>query len=157
MDTERALQAVVTNLEAAQKHLDDIHQEMEYLEAIGMYPSVPTEQWQDRGGAGQYLYMLFRQDGHGQYTGPNGKRKLYVGSLHRKIEEARRLAANRRQWEDLSETARDLKRWIEGRKYDIEHLANGCQRWPQADLGLPVANQVEENVPNEMVNEQELA
>lgn len=130
MDTEQLLQTIAANLETAQKHLDDIHQEIEHLAVIGMYPSLPTEQWQNRGGAGQYLYMLFRQDRNGQYTGPDGKRKLYVGADPVKIAEARRLAKNRRRYEELCEAARQVEQWLKSQEYQIERLAKDSGRWP---------------------------
>jgi hypothetical protein len=155
MDIEVSLGMIASNFKTAQKHLHHIHLLMERLEQTGMYPAIPTEQWQDRDGKGKYLYMLFRQDGYGQYTGPGGMRKVYVGSLDRKIKEAQQMAANRRRWEELEMAAQRLRQWLNLYQSEIEDMA--CKQWPYTDLGLPVAHQVEENGPNEMVNEQELA
>jgi hypothetical protein len=155
MDIEVSLGMIASNFKTAQKHLHHIHLLMERLEQTGMYPAIPTEQWQDRDGKGKYLYMLFRQDGNGQYTGPEGKRKVYVGSPDQKIKEAQQMAANRRRWEELEMAAQRLRQWLSLYRSEIENRAR--EQWPYADLGLPVAHQVEENGPNEMVNEQELA
>jgi hypothetical protein len=138
------------NLSGAAHHLHEILQVMNGLEQAGMYPAIPTEQWQDRDGKGKYLYMLFRQDGYGVYTGPDGKRKLYVGADPEKIAEARRLTANRRRWEDLKAAAGKIDRWLKARQCDIEYLARNCQQWPRIDLGLPVANVDQAISPNEV-------
>ena len=79
---------------------------MREIEQAGMYAGQPTEQWQDRNGKGRYLYMLFRTKSyysraHGQYEGPDGKRKLYIGNKPEAIAEARRLAQNRERWNTL--------------------------------------------------------
>jgi hypothetical protein len=136
------------NLAGAAHRLHEISQVMNGLEQTGMYPAIPTEQWQDRDGKGKYLYMLFRQDRNGVYTGPDGKRKLYVGTDPEKIAEAHRLAANRRRWEELRAAARQLDIWLKARQGDMEHLARNCQQWPHTDLGLPVANVDQAASPN---------
>lgn len=84
------------------------------ISAIGeMYPAIPTESWQDRNGTGKYLYMLFSGNRHGGYSGPGGKRKLYVGNKPDRITEARRLAANRRRYDELQRARRNLIYWID--------------------------------------------
>lgn len=128
------------NLAGVTHHLHEILRAMNELEQAGMYPAIPTEQWQTRNGSGQYLYMLFRQDRYGVYTGPDGKRKLYVGADPEKIAEARRLVANRRRWEELKAAAEKVDRWLKARQGDIEYLARNCQQWPCIELGLPVAS-----------------
>jgi len=95
-----ALDTIRDELSTALAHLVDLHQALGKIEAAGMYPALPTEQWQARGDSGEarYLYMLFRKNAEGTYQGPGGKRKLYVGADPGRQAEARRLAENRRRW-----------------------------------------------------------
>jgi len=100
-------------VESAYHHLEDI--EAAIAQVGEMYPAIPAESWQDRNGKGRYLYMLFPSNGNGAYTGPDGKRKLYVGNKPERIEAARRLAANRRRYEELQRARRNLRYWIDAR------------------------------------------
>jgi len=119
-----------THIQAAQSHLDAIQAEMTRLEQDGMYPAVPTEQWQNRDGKGNYLYHLFTMDHEGKYTGPEGKRKVYVGNKPDRIEAARHLATNRARYESLAQTHRRLDSWIYMRLLDIDRLADHTEQWP---------------------------
>jgi hypothetical protein len=94
----------------------------------GMYPSVPSEQWQDRNGAGRYLYMLFRQDGNGGYLGPDGQRKLYIGTKPAAVADARRLATNRSQWEALEHELRYLRVQRNRIESNLRAIVNQLQR-----------------------------
>ena len=103
---------VQTNIQAAKEHLADIQDAMDLLEQAGMFPALPHFQWQDRGSDGRYLYLIFRQNGDGSHTGPDGKKKVYIGANQDKIEEAKRLVKNREMWEELQFQKTDLTRWI---------------------------------------------
>ncbi len=103
---------VQANIHSAREHLADIQNAMTPLELDGMYPAVPHFQWQDRNGDGKYLYLIFRQNHDGSYTGPNGKKKVYIGSNEDRIEEARRLTNNRLKWQELEAKQAELARWI---------------------------------------------
>lgn len=109
---DQKITLVQANIRAAQDHLLEITDAMTLLEQAGMYPAVPHFQWQDRNGDGKYLYLIFRQNGDGSHTGPDGKKKVYIGSNEDKIEEARRLVKNREAWEKLHAQQTDLARWI---------------------------------------------
>lgn len=113
--------SVITNIQSIQaailgafEHLGEIETGLSHLEAAGMYPAVPTEQWQRRNGNGEYLYMIFRKGKNGEYQGPDGKRKVYIGCKAEAIGEARRLAANRRKYERLTAQRNEVIRWING-------------------------------------------
>ena len=108
---------------------------------------MPSEQWQDRNGSGQYLYLLFRLGPDGQYQGPDGKRKVYIGKDPDKIAEARRLAENRRRWERVNRAAKDLDNWLYLRGSELQTLAGKCGRWPTCDLGTVAPAAVATNGP----------
>lgn len=119
----------------------EIEAAMHLLEQKGMYPAVPHFQWQNRGGDGQYLYCIFRQNGNGDYTGPGGKRKLYIGANEANIKEAKRLTRNRENWERLKEHKSQVTIWIngcQGRLLSLEREADRVleqsQRWPKTNL-----------------------
>ncbi|MCD4739486.1 MAG: hypothetical protein K8R89_09565 [Anaerolineae bacterium] len=100
-------------VEAAYRHLVAVEQT---IAQVGeMYPAIPAESWQDRNGKGKYLYMLFLSNQHGGYSGPDGKRKIYIGNKLDRIEAARQLAENRRRYEELQRARRELVAWIDRR------------------------------------------
>jgi len=98
-------------VESAYQHRDEINRA---IAQVGeMYPAIPTESWQDRNGKGKYLYMLFSVDCSGSgYSGPGGKRKVYIGNKPDCIKKARQLAENRRRYEKLQRARRELVNWI---------------------------------------------
>jgi hypothetical protein len=103
---------VEANIRAAYETLTEIINAMDLLQQAGMYPAVPHFQWQDRNGDGKYLYLIFRQKEDGSYSGPDGKRKLYIGANEDKQEEAKRLTKNRLTWQELEAKHTALARWI---------------------------------------------
>jgi hypothetical protein len=148
-----ALQTVCDELAKAKAHLAEIRSTMEALEQAGMYPAVPSEQWQGRnGGPKRYLYMLFGTNRHtGRYAGPDGKRKLYIGCKATNIAEARRLAENRRRWEELERAAKVLEGWISTMESKVQSLAWRAEGWTQVDvetLGPATGDQVATDGPN---------
>lgn len=136
--TKADLLEIHTGIEAAQAHLARLRQAMDALEEAGMYPAIPTEQWQGRNGSEPvYLYMIFRFDHRrGGYTGPDSKRKVYVGNKPARIAEARRLAKNREIWERLRSTSRRLGGWLAGMESDLSNLVYRSKNWPQLDPEL---------------------
>lgn len=132
------VEAINDRLAEALAHRVELGQALAQLEAAGMWPAVPSEQWQDRNSAGQYFYLLFRLGPDRAYQGPDGKRKVDIGRDPGKIAEARRLAENRRRWEVANRAARDLDGWLAENRRQLVALAGRCERWPALDLG-PVA------------------
>ncbi len=96
-EIQQLFHTIHNSLDAAEQNLYAIQDEMERLERHGMYPPVPTEQWQARnGGEKTYLYMLFTLDwATGEYSGPDSKRRIYVGSKPARIQQARRRNGHR--------------------------------------------------------------
>lgn len=148
MNYHADLEAINAGLAGALAHRADLAQVLATLEAAGMYPASPSEQWQDRNGSGQYLYMLFRLGPDGQYQGPDGKRKVYIGKDPERIAEARRLAENRRRWEVVNRAARDLDGWLYLRGSELQSLAGRCQRRTALDLGPMAPAAVANGSPN---------
>lgn len=147
------LETIREQLQAAQDHLALVCQEMVRLEGAGMYPSVPHEQWQTRnGGEARYLYMLFRAGRDGEYLGPDGKRKVYVGCDQDKITEARRLKKNRLVYDRLERLSDNLHHWITREVFAVRHLADQTRHWPNDEmlLGRPGAGQEEPGGPNDL-------
>ncbi len=128
---ETHLTNIQTYLDLAAERLTALRAQMERLEQEGMYPAIPSEQWQSRNGIEEkrYLYMLFRKGSNGRYQGPDGKRKVYVGCNPERIAEARRLAANRREYENLNKTVERLEMWINARQREVGNLADRCKSW----------------------------
>jgi hypothetical protein len=134
-DLDTQLKMIYDGMIAAQNHLKRLRQTMARLQQEGMYDAVPTESWQDRGGAGQYLYHYFPMDRLGSgYLGPDGKKKHYVGSDPARIAEARRLADNRRRYEDLAAAADRLEQWLTWRRQDLATLTGHAIAWPRFDF-----------------------
>ena len=125
---------ILTNLAAAEQHRAQVQAAMRRLRDAGMYPSVPTEQWQDRDGRGSYLYMCFPYNSE-RYRGPNGKRKVYIGCRPERVREARRKAWNRREYELLASHLDVLTRWISKTTLELTNLAHRSGVWPEVDLG----------------------
>lgn len=97
----RALEAAKTTLEKLDqltRQYAAIAAKLEQLKAAGTYSTMPTEQWQTRGGVGKYLYHVWTLDRRTRkYQGPNGIRKLYIGADPARIENARARAARTAQ------------------------------------------------------------
>jgi len=117
------------NIQEAIAAYHNLESELAELEQTGMYPSVPSEQWQTRNGSGEYLYMLFHTDRDGNYQGPDGKRKIYVGNKPERIEEARRLAANRVLYEQKRRSYDRLREWIHAVNYQARYLKQKADGW----------------------------
>jgi hypothetical protein len=136
------IKLIQRNIQAAQAHLLEIEAAMATLEQAGIYPAVPHFQWQERNGNGsQYLFLLFRQNGDGTYSGPDGKRKIYIGSNEENIAEARRLTKNRQAWELLRANKTQLCYWINDRENQLaslertaNHLLHSTEKHPKANL-----------------------
>lgn len=138
MTLRENLDRIHQGFKAGLDHLGKLERAMAALEEAGMYPAVPTEQWQSRnGGEPIYLYMMFHFDHRqGGYTGPDGKQKVYVGCKEKRIDEARRLARNRRRWEQLQRTRQQLGAWLVDVESEVKRLARRSDAWPQLDKSL---------------------
>ena len=149
---EESVKIIMGELRAARAHYRLMLAEMDRLEQAGMYPAIPSENWQTRNGSGQYLYMVFQRDRKtGQYQGPNGSRKVYVGKDPAKIEQARQMARNRQEWERLEQDARRLRLWVNEFVADMSYRANKAENYPRvvAILGQPGAAGQPPAGPNE--------
>lgn len=132
------IKQIETNIQIAQGRLDDVTNALELLEAVGMYPAEAREQWQTRPNSeGQYLYMLFRKNRHGEYEGPGGKRKVYVGADPEKIAEARRLNQNRLSHDKLSSKRWELQRWISNQEYELRRIFEQLDVTVQRSANIP--------------------
>lgn len=117
------LEQIQDQIERAEQLDAAIRADITALESAGMYPAVPAEQWQTRpNGQSEYLYLIFKQDERGNYTGPGGKRKLYIGADQGKIDRARQMVANRVRFEQLHQYSRDLKSHINNALREVEAL-----------------------------------
>jgi hypothetical protein len=139
-DYHKHLETINESLAAARAYHASIQVAMDEIQKVGMYPAVPSEQWQRHEGKGQYLYMLFRMNPDGTYQGPDGKRKVSIGADPDKIDDAQRLAENRRRWERLQWDLEHLERWLDLRLLELQGLAERCERWEQTELLGPVSN-----------------
>ena len=131
MTLDETLNAISINIREAEQYGRELFLAAEEIKSAGMYPAVPSEQWQDRNGDGQYLYMIFKTDGNGIYQGPNRARKVYVGNKADRIAEARRLAENRRRYEVITATLDQIHNWLRSAKFDVMRAhasTNGCPR-----------------------------
>lgn len=128
------LTTITENIQAAKDHLDRLRHAMAALEADGMYPAVPSrEVWEDRGGAAEYLYLHFSTDRYGNFQGPDGKRKIYVGCKPEKLEQARRKIRNREHYNQLETIERRLNSWLANIERDLQSLTRQAENWPQLD------------------------
>ncbi len=127
----QGLQTLANMHHEAQQRLAEIVDAKAALDAAGMYPAVPTQDWQARGADPddkRYLYLCFPADGDGGYTSPTGKRKVYIGVDPDKQAEAVRLARNRRRFEDLERQQAAVQGWIASLSLAIESACNTA-RW----------------------------
>ncbi len=143
-DLKDNLDTIARELAAAADHLAALRVEMSRISAAGMYPAVPTERFKD----GRYLYLYFP-------TRPAGldldaKSRLYIGRDPDKIDEARRLVANRQEWERLDHLADRLDTWVKSSRVDLSRLAQSMAGWPRDEviLGQPGAAGSRSSGPN---------
>jgi hypothetical protein len=119
------------DLERLEGELANRRMESQALEKAGMYPAIPTESWQPRNGKGNYLRMVFPRGT------PGVQRKEYVGNKPEAITEARRLAANRRRWEELERASTQVEAFLGGIRYELGTIAGRLARYQVPDLGTP--------------------
>jgi hypothetical protein len=117
------LHLINVSLLDARQHLAEVESVMAAIEAAGMYPAVPTEAWKND----SYLYMRFADRVNGLEL--DAKNRLYIGTKADKIIEARRLAENRRRWEQLNSARRSLQGWLAQREDDIKQLRRAASTW----------------------------
>jgi hypothetical protein len=143
---DEKIKLVQDNIDSARQHLQRIEGAMALLEQVGMYPAVPHFQLQERNGSGEYLYLLFRQNHDGSYTGPGGKRKLYIGADPKKQDEARLFTHRRETWEDLRTAKIQLEAWIRMSESkitrleaEVSHYVNDSRNYPKYELTEGIA------------------
>lgn len=121
---EDLLTKIGQQVRAAEEYLAVIRAEMSEVEAAGMYPAVPSERWKDE----KYLYMVFTGLDADKLS-LDAKGRIYIGSDPAKVAEARRLAANRQQWERLDRQRKDLESWLWVKENEIGRLAKEAGGW----------------------------
>lgn len=142
----RLLGGIARDLERLELGLVEMAAECLRLEAAGMWPAVPSESWETRGGGDPvYLRLVFPK----RTAGLNG-RKVYVGAKPEKIADARRKTANRQRWEWLNREIRRLRwtlRWARNR---LDRTAGELagQELPE-DLGTGAAPSPDSTVTKE--------
>lgn len=130
MDIDPYLTQIVSQLTQAEAHIALLRQKIGEIEQAGMYPAIPTERWKDN----RYLYLYFPNGAPGLKL--DVKQRLYIGADPARIEEARRLAANRRAWEELSHAISRLDRWLSEHSRAIISEARQAGNWPRAEAKL---------------------
>lgn len=99
---------------------------MDALREAGMYENAPArESWESRGKdkppAYLYLYFGMDQSKPGKvFLGPDGKRKLYVGSDPGRIAEARRMVENQERYHLLQIRRQQIVFWFMAAKRDLD-------------------------------------
>lgn len=63
-------------------------------------------------------------------------RKLYIGNKPEAITEARRLAANRRRWEELEQASIQLERFLRMMRCELASLADRVARYQVEVRGI---------------------
>jgi len=121
---------LVDQLGRAETMIRDMQSQIIALEEEGMFAAVPHFQWQARNGSDEkkYLYLVFRQDSTGAYEGPDGKRKVYVGTDTDKIAEAQTMSTNRMVFEKLVFQIKHLQRWLEFKRSEISAMPDMMTR-----------------------------
>lgn len=132
------LEEIDQNLNEAARYLRSLFLAMAKLELAGFYPAVPTEEWQSQNGNGDGLYLHFPGKPDGTYQGPDGQQTVYIGSDSKQIAEARRLAENRRRYEQLSAAAQDLDIWLLRYEHQLEVQAIIAKYWPKVEILEPL-------------------
>lgn len=130
MDIEPYLTQIVLHLTQAEAHLALLQQKTHEIERAGMYPAIPTERWKDD----RYLYLYFPSGAPGLRL--DSKQRRYIGADPTRIEKARRLAANRRVWEELNHAISRLDRWLSEHSRAIISEARQAGNWPRAEAEL---------------------
>lgn len=133
---EGALMLISGNIHAAELYLGDLHEAAQDIAAAGAYPAVPSEQWQNRGSGEKYLYMIFKTNQAGSYLGPDGARKVYVGNKPENIQEARRLAENRRRLDEINACIQLLEDWLRIRRFEVNRIITGTYAHPRTECEL---------------------
>ncbi len=138
------------DLERLEMELAEMREQRERLEEAGMYPGIPTESWQSRNGSEtEYLRLIFPRGTPDIPAGSGGRKRLYIGCDPAKIEEARRMVANREQWEGVDREVAKLEHFLDMRKARLEGVAWDLARYQVPDLGTEGAQQPAPGVPKE--------
>jgi len=139
-----ALEATLATANAVAEHLAAIDAAMQTLKAAGMYAELPSrEAFESRNGSAPiYLYHYFPQGRDGDYLGPGGKRKVYVGCDPKRIAEARRLVENRKRWVQLQRERTQLSYELGQITDDVTRLVKEAESlarrsWKKSDLAQP--------------------
>ena len=83
----------LTTIEAT---INAIDAEIKRLRVMGIFADTPRQVWEDKFG-NDYLYLIFPSLPSGGYTGPNGKRKVYIGRQPNAVAKAEAMIARTNQ------------------------------------------------------------
>lgn len=124
---DQKVKQVLANIDAARERLQEVKDQIYFIDSVGRYPAKARESWQTKKNSPyKYLYMTFRKSRKGDdcYQGPDGKRKIYVGSEvdTDAIADARRLNQNYTTWLKLKAVERQIANWILGREHEVREL-----------------------------------
>jgi hypothetical protein len=139
------LEAINQHLTKACEYLRDLYLAQLKLEDTGLYPAVPTEEWQSRNDGGDGLYLHFPGKHDGTYRGPEGQQTIYIGTDPEQIAEARRRVENRRRYEQLLAAALDLHEWLCRYRDQLEVEAIIAKYWPRAEVLEPLLDDSNRN------------
>jgi len=137
---DHKVQKIQENIAAAKGKLEEVDNAIDLINSLGHYPSRGKESWQRRKNSSKkYLFMIFRGDGQGGHTGPDGKRKIYIGSEddRESIEEARRLNRNYRTWQSLTSERSKLNNWIISMGYDLREFERRADSLLELSAKIP--------------------
>lgn len=136
------LMGLMEDLARLECGLVDMKIEALRLEAVGMWPAVPSESWEARnGGDAVYLRLVFPVR-----KGPGGQRKVYVGRDPAKVAAARRKTANRLRWEELDRAIAKLEMLLRSVEARLAVERSQLARYelplgtPAIPRGVPVTN-----------------
>ena len=148
MKVDNEIAIIEAEISDAKAHLLEIEAAMGLLQQAGMFENgvLPNFQWQARNGSAEkkYLYLMFHTAGDGVYTGPDGKRKVYLGCDEAKIADVRRLESNTKLWRGIRDKSIELRAWINSRLHDLEiinervvYLLEKSRSWPSSYIPSP--------------------
>lgn len=123
MDYNAIVDEITANLDIARRKRSTLTDELEALQSAGIYHPAPRQDWQERE-SGNYLYLHFGTDRNGQYLGPGGKRKVYVGNKPQKIETHLAMIERGRVWADTRQTIRHLTNHISATSERLDWLSS---------------------------------
>jgi hypothetical protein len=116
---------------------DLINAERDRLVDLGVFDGIPIESWEQRGSvANQYLTLVFKSLPNGTHSGPNGKRKLYIGGDTSKIRNAQAKVRSTVQYRALCDRIDILNRQIYRIAEAVDIAERICKHMNWKSLGM---------------------